>query len=372
MPITIRFEGFVGDELTPRIVSEKLDSLDGEDIVVNLNTRGGDVYEGAEIHNRIAQYSGKKTVILGGIVASIGTFISCAFDVIKAQDTSAYMIHKAQGFSFGDSEVMLKEAEELKKLDSHIAKLLAKRSGKTEEEVLDLMIKESWYYGEEIVKNGFADELIETGKQPESKENILNGIKSAKNKYLKRVASLTKQEVTDNVDDSIKKITKEEIRSMDKAELLKRLNTLKENGDITLLEIAESLGLKDQLATNEMRKATGIMNRLTEAGVKDIEQEFDRLKKKEKEGEQAIKDNLLSENYGPVQFEDGRVNEVRRYAEQRFTGKASIEEINKDPVMVTLKAASADYSSMQNRILAKEKTAGQDNNADNKVEVVEY
>ena len=365
----IRIEGFIGFEATPESISAELDELDQEDIIINLNTRGGIVYEGVEIYNRIIQYPGKKTVILGAIVASIGTYIAAAFDHVQANDFSAFMIHNVSSGVFGDAAEHIKEAERLESLNTLVASKLAQRSGKTVEEITALMDAETWFYGQEIVDAGFADELIETGRKPDKKVTFA-AVAQMKEMFNQRVAVAINQ--NNNAGTGVKIIDKKEIHKMDKEQILKALNTLKLNNGVTLLEIAEHLDLTEQLATAGMRSAVEVINRIKEAGVTDVEKEFDRLKKAELAGNQAVRNNLLQENYGSLNFKDGRINEVRRYADQRLTGKVTIEEIDKDPIMASLKAASADYSSPANRLKVKEEKDRQASGSDDGAEVLTY
>lgn len=350
MPKRIRLNGFIGGEITPDSVSAELDQLDGDDIIVDLHTRGGDIYEGLELFNRMSQYSGNKTVVLGGIVASAGSYYSMAFNKRIAQDISTFMIHNAQTVAYGDNDALAKEAAELEKINLHIARIYARKTGKTEKEILKLMKKETWFYGKEIMENGFADEYIETG---DTAQNIIVIKKTAsldEQAFLKRVAyaKATKQSGTG---EGAKNNSKENpMDKISKDDLLKKLNALKENGEVTLLQIAERLGLKSQVMTPEARNALEIVGKLKKAGCENILEEFDRLQKIEKDGEKAMIENKLTENFGPAQYEDGKENEARRYASQCLTTGMTVEKIKEEPIMKTLLAQRADYSSEQNRL----------------------
>lgn len=347
--VKIRLDGYVGDTITANSLSEQLDALSGEDIVVNLNTQGGFVYEGIEVYNRLMQYPGKKTLVMGALVASIGSYILSAFDVVQAQDFSGFMIHNVQSGTYGDSEELRKEADAIDRLNVLIAERLSERSGKTVDEIKELMNAETWYYGKEIVDAGFADELIETGKKP-NKENAMQAVACMKKRYINDLKEK-------NSTGGAAKINEEGVQ-MDKNELLKNIQTFRTNGDITLLEVAKVMGLEDQLLTDNAKNCIKIVKELEKAGFKDPVNEFPELKKKADEAESAKRENLLTEKFGNKMLKDAAGNQVenvvRQYAEQRFVNGAKIEEIEKDPVMVTLKAASADYQSPQNRILIRE------------------
>ena len=72
------------------------------------------MYEGVAIYDLFANYSGGKTLIMGGLVASIGSYIATAFDKVIAQDISIYMIHNVSTCVCGDYLELRKEADHLR------------------------------------------------------------------------------------------------------------------------------------------------------------------------------------------------------------------------------------------------------------------
>ena len=161
MPIKIK--GEIGWEVTARDVEYAL-SRESGDITVEIDSPGGAVFEGVRIHNALANYEGKVTVVIGALAASIATYIAMAGDEIKAHDNSTFMIHNAWGFAMGDHRVMRDTAEVLEGLTSLIARKYQERTGMSDAEVRALMDKETFFFGEEIAQAGFADDVIATGK----------------------------------------------------------------------------------------------------------------------------------------------------------------------------------------------------------------
>jgi hypothetical protein len=68
---------------------------------------------------------------------------------------------------------MRKTADVLEGLTSLLANAYADRTKKKKKEILALMDKESWYYGEEILENGFIDEIIEMEDNSKNKKELL-------------------------------------------------------------------------------------------------------------------------------------------------------------------------------------------------------
>lgn len=339
----LRLEGYVGEDITPQSVSEMLDGLSGEDIIVDLYTTGGIIWEGTEIHNRIAEYSGKKTVIMGGLVASIGAYIAAAFDTIQAKDLSAFFMHNAQSIAIGDSRTMKKEAEELERLNERIAEVWSKRNGRPVEEIKEIMANETWYYGQEIVDAGFADELIETGRS-ENRENAIitaeHKVNKAKAQYMQRVAMAKPADLPDGGE-----ANNTEERTMDKKEVL---NFLKANGEITLREIAQSMGKENMIVTDAHTAAVETVEKLNGLlGAEDLLKETERLKVRENAA-------TLLEHFGPEKSEDGRENTVRLYANEQAKNGVKIEDIKNSAVYKALKASSADFRSDQNTVVVED------------------
>lgn len=79
--------------VTAKRISAALRSLDGADVVVNINSPGGDVFEGLAIYNLLREYKGHVTVRVLGVAASAASFIAMAADEIQIARAGFFMIH---------------------------------------------------------------------------------------------------------------------------------------------------------------------------------------------------------------------------------------------------------------------------------------
>ena len=212
----IKIDGEIGWDIFADDVKMQLDSADG-DIEVLIDSPGGSVFEGVKIYNLLAEYKGKKIITIGSLAASMATYIAMAGDIVKVKDNSTFMIHNAWGFAMGDYREMQKTAEVLQGLTSLLSKKYISKTGKSEKKIRDLMDNESWFFGEEIVKNGFADEIVKTDDQKDknaalafSKEKFkaLSKKMSEKEEDNDKVAALLKvknfQPFGDNEDNNLK------------------------------------------------------------------------------------------------------------------------------------------------------------------------
>lgn len=141
-------------------VQRKLSAAGGEDITVNINSFGGDLFEGIAIYNALAAYPGKITVKILGIAASAASVIAMAGDEIKMSEASFLMIHNSWVIAAGNRNDFLALAEELQPFDNAMASLYASRTGLDKEEIIQLMDKETYISGEEALDHGFATSLI--------------------------------------------------------------------------------------------------------------------------------------------------------------------------------------------------------------------
>lgn len=131
-----------------------------EDIEVEINSYGGDVYSGSVIYSRLKAYQGKVTVHVVGIAASMASIIAMAGDEVLMSPTSQMMIHNVSTITEGDKRVMSHEAEVLHGYDRTLANAYRLKTGMSESDLLDLMSKETWMTPQDAVRLGFADGIL--------------------------------------------------------------------------------------------------------------------------------------------------------------------------------------------------------------------
>ncbi len=227
----IKIIGEIGWEVLPEQIEAELDNADG-DIVIEINSPGGSVFDGVTIHNLIKSYSkGKVTAVINGLAASMATYIAMAADEVKVYDNSTFMIHNAWGVVVGDYRDMQQQAEVLEGLTKLLAKKYIEKTKKDENEIRDLMDKESWFFGEEIVQNGFADETIKTEKE----EDKQSAIAFAKEKFRALTKKLKEKEEEKN-EEKIAALMKE----------VKMLNENKQKKDEEILKAKMMLALEKE------------------------------------------------------------------------------------------------------------------------------
>lgn len=132
----------------------------GEPIEVLINSGGGDVYAGSEIYTALRSYPGDVTVKIVGIAASAASVIAMAGNHVEISPVAQIMIHNVSSGLYGDSKAFAHEAEVLSGFNQSIANSYVAKTGKSMEELLELMSKETWFTAEKAVAHGFADSIM--------------------------------------------------------------------------------------------------------------------------------------------------------------------------------------------------------------------
>lgn len=169
---TGKFYDWIGwDAVYPGKVSNLLDGAD--EVEVNINSNGGDVFAASEIYTLLSQHSGMVTVNIQGLAASAASVIAMAGDVVHISPTAQIMIHKAWTIADGNADDMAHTSEFLDGIDDSIMNAYVAKTGLDKSELSNMMAKEMWLTANQAVDYGFADDVMDFGR---SKEPVLNSI----------------------------------------------------------------------------------------------------------------------------------------------------------------------------------------------------
>ncbi len=139
---------------------EDLKDLKGQDITVHINSSGGDVFQGQAIYTALKNYTGKVTVKIEGLAASMATVIALAADKIEMTSNSLFMIHSPMSNVFGNKSQMRRQINALEKVESTMLNVYTKRTKLSEDKVSLMMETETWLSADEALDLGFIDEVI--------------------------------------------------------------------------------------------------------------------------------------------------------------------------------------------------------------------
>jgi ATP-dependent Clp endopeptidase proteolytic subunit ClpP len=155
-----------GDDVTAKAVVEALKQFGSKPLRVYINSPGGSVTEGVAIFNAMKRYSGKLTIVVDGIAASIASFILCAASERLIDQNSCVMVHEPWSGRIGTSKEMRDESDLLAKYGAMIANVYAETTGKPVDEIKRLMAIESWYFGSEAIDFGLCTAMVRGPERP--------------------------------------------------------------------------------------------------------------------------------------------------------------------------------------------------------------
>ena len=168
------------DAVAPKDVIKAIESAkDGEELDVEIASGGGDIYAGSEIYTALKDYKGNVVVKIVGLAGSAASIIAMAGKKIKMSPTGQIMIHCASIVAGGNSKTFEHISEVLDSHDIGIANAYMLKTGKSQNEVLNLMDKETYFNAKTALENGFIDEIMFDDEMKLSAE-VGNGIISEK------------------------------------------------------------------------------------------------------------------------------------------------------------------------------------------------
>lgn len=171
---SIDMRGPIGDfegGIAAQDFHDALQEHNGADVTLMLDSPGGVVSDGLSIYNALMQYSGKVTIQIDTMAASIASVIACAADHVIINSNAQFMIHKAWTVAMGNSTDFRGLIEQLDQLDGMIADVYVERTGASRDELLNMMEEETYLSASDALAIGFADEVNEIKKDRKPVEN---------------------------------------------------------------------------------------------------------------------------------------------------------------------------------------------------------
>ena len=138
---------------------------ESEELKVIINSPGGDVQAGQEIYSILKDIKNPVTINVQSMAASAASMIAMAGDTVRMSPVSLLMIHNASTCASGDYRDMQHTADVLQTVNTAIMQAYIAKTGKTEDELKDMMDRETWLTANQCLENGFADEIIKDEKQ---------------------------------------------------------------------------------------------------------------------------------------------------------------------------------------------------------------
>jgi ATP-dependent protease ClpP protease subunit len=145
--------------ISAKAFSDKLKAASG-DILLKVNSPGGDVFDGIAIHNDLVAHAGKVRVEITGVAASAASIIAMAGDEIAIADNAFLMIHDSWGLTVGNRHDHAETEDLLAQIDQALAATYAARTGLSVAACATMMDEETWLIGADAKAKGFATEIL--------------------------------------------------------------------------------------------------------------------------------------------------------------------------------------------------------------------
>lgn len=184
------------DATSPKDVFDALPSTD-DDIEVIINSGGGDVFSGSEIYTALKEHQGNVNVKVVGVAASAASVIAMAGSKIEMSPTAQMMIHNASSIAVGDNREMQTAYNMLTSANKAVANAYIAKTGKSEQEITDLMNEETWFSADTAVEQGFADSKMFDESVPRL---VANSGQMLSNDAVSRIATLMSKTPEVNID----------------------------------------------------------------------------------------------------------------------------------------------------------------------------
>lgn len=156
----IGYDPWTGEGVTAKRIASALRSLGKGPVTVNLNSPGGDMFEGLAIYNLLREHEGEVNVKVLGLAASAGSVIAMAGDTVQIARSGFLMIHNAWVVAAGNRNDLREIAAWLEPFDAAMGDIYSARTGLESKAIAKLLDSESWIGGSAAVEQGFADELL--------------------------------------------------------------------------------------------------------------------------------------------------------------------------------------------------------------------
>lgn len=161
-------QDFFGEGVTAKRIAAALRRIGDQPVVVNINSPGGDFFEGLAIYNLLREHPHDVTVNVLGLAASAASVVAMAADELKIARAGFLMIHNAYVVAIGNRNELRDIADWLEPFDGAQADVLSTRSGIDKKKIMDMLDKETWLSGQQAVDQGFADDLLTSDQTKES------------------------------------------------------------------------------------------------------------------------------------------------------------------------------------------------------------
>lgn len=210
-----------GMTISPQTVKDQLNEMsDEKEIIVNINSQGGDVFSGVAIYNMLRRQDARITVNIDGLAASIASVIAMAGDTVNMPNNAVLMIHNAWTNVTGDSNEFKKQADSLERINSVVFNSYIDKNPDIDHALLrQYMDEETWFTAKEAEELGLIDNITESTRVAAAATSTMLGGETFMNRYRnedpqqpqepkKQGESITVEDVMDKLEEILAEVKK--------------------------------------------------------------------------------------------------------------------------------------------------------------------
>lgn len=155
----LRWWGWM-DITAPMDIQRGLEEANGEDVTILVNSPGGSMAVGTEIFSILRRYQGNADALVQSMAASSATLAIASCRKVSSEPGALFCYHNPAFDVDGDWLAHQKAAEELKSAAEAIINIYAKRTGRTREDLAELMNADKLISPQEAMGYGLVDEVV--------------------------------------------------------------------------------------------------------------------------------------------------------------------------------------------------------------------
>ncbi len=170
---------YVESETSANYFKEELAKYpDVKFINLYVNSNGGEVTEAMAIRNQLKRHPAYKTGYVDGFACSAASFILTGCDKVVMYSNTMQMLHNMWTCVCGNYKELRKAADDLEQISiGNRQAYLEKSNGKmTEDQIIEILEKESWLTAKQCLELGLADEIVAEEKDLTSAQQIAQKI----------------------------------------------------------------------------------------------------------------------------------------------------------------------------------------------------
>lgn len=167
----IVIDGYIGPcGYSKQFIRNELAGQSKNPVTIKISSLGGSVDDALSIYDQFMEH-GDVTAELSAFVASSATLVSLGAKTVRMNENSFYLIHKAMNWvdewgTMNEDEIesliakLEAQKQQLAKITLQLARMYVKKTGKTLDQITNLMKQETWLTAEEAKTWGFVDEVF--------------------------------------------------------------------------------------------------------------------------------------------------------------------------------------------------------------------